>query len=321
MSHFSNGFRILLGNNLKHLGSETGFDEAQVNAQSLHKLAKILEEAMIETFGGPPVVNLLSDRQFYFLPKIPDTFQNIDEARDDLCMLKRWIVQSMGQDLKTCVNHDRLVLRLLKWCAVYGNSFTEKDLSDGKKTLILYLYRELIYLYLLCPFTNGTTETDPAHIPLLFSCLSNNLSASQRRDAVNEAFAKILARAQSLRHPNRPFSIQGTPALALESGLIPTTHNNSSALRSTKVRHQVMSLLSDSRMGILQDNLGSYMVSERVAALEEAAMVHAGVVPKNDASKSVQLLVWLDERVLSRTVYEKVTDCEGFRWRTDWIKF
>ena len=110
-------------------------------------------------------------------------------------------------------------------------------------------------------------------------------------------------------------------SLSVDSGIGPPLYLGVTKCRSTKVRHQVTALLSETELDRrVWSKLGVYTIAEKLSSIEEHAVVQTNLVGRGLDPKWVDITMFLEEgRLLLR--YCREDEWGGLRWSQEWIKF
>jgi hypothetical protein len=172
---------------------------------------------------------------------------------------------------------------------------------DRHASQLLKTYREVSYLMLLAQMAFHEAETGAPIVPLCIppetcDCHRSCRTFAERKEALNAHFARILVLAESIFNASS-FLAYDEHSLSVDSGIGPPLYLGATKCRSTKVRHQVTSLLEQSEIQTrIWDTLGVYSVAEKLSSVEEHAVVACGAVPESLEPKWVDMTILLDER-------------------------
>lgn len=126
-------------------------------------------------------------------------------------------------------------------------------------------------------------DTGAEIVPLCFppetcDCHRSCRDYAERKSALNAHFARLLVFGDGLEKDS-PFGYKGMHSLSVDSGIGPPLWAGNTRCRSTKVRHQVTSVLMQGQRvdeGELWKEMGVYSVAEKLSSVEEHAVVAAG---------------------------------------------
>lgn len=312
---------------------------------------------------------------------VPRAFSSLSEARDVLFTEAKWIwhtwsMLEQGLLIGTGFQrHQTHISRLLQWSmafAEYSKSEAASSSSSSTGTgggirlqdqrhlsQLLKAYREAAYLLLLTQMAFHSPETGAVIVPKctppeLCDCHRSCRTYAERKEALNAHFARILVLAESIFNRSSFFAYE-EHSMSLDSGIGPPlylgspdqhaqhAHSQYSHCRSTKVRHQVTSLLNRAEIqSRVWDSLGVYTIAEKLSSIEEHAVVNCGAVRTELEPKWVDITFFLDERrVLLRYCHadregregkmrgtgiyaghlEDETGTGGLVWTQEWVAF
>lgn len=324
--HMAAGLKGLLSRNLRTTYKDTQYRSVNLSYDSLHRLFLKLELESVHLFGG--LAKILSDPEQSislvpssspWIPDLPDpnpnvippAFDSLSQARDVLFTEAKWIWHTWtlfergtlaGTGFK---RHQAHISRLLQWSMAYAEySKTEtcrNDPQDRHLAQLLKAYREAAYLLILAQMAFHSPDTGAVIVPLCDSpetcdCHRSCRSYAERKEALNAHFARLLVLSESIFNRSSFFTNE-EHSLSMDSGIGPPLYLGAAQCRSTKVRHQVTSLLERSEIqSRVWDKLGVYAIAEKLSSIEEHAVVGCGAVPAELEPKWVDITFFLDER-------------------------
>jgi hypothetical protein len=329
----TNGLKGLLNRKMRTTYKDTQYRAVDVNYESLRRLFLKLELESVRMFGGLPT--FLSDPEAstqlpYLTPPtqfedddpdscppdpnpytLPRVFSSLSEARDVLFTEAKWIWHTWalleqgslaGSGFK---RHQTHISRLLQWSMAYAEySKTEASLSntaDRQPAQLLKAYREAAYLLLLTQMAFHSPYTGEVIVPLCdppetCDCHRSCRNYAERKEALNAHFARLLVLSESIFNRSS-FLAYDEASMSVDSGIGPPIYLGATHCRSTKVRHQVTSLLNRSEIQHrVWDTLGVYAIAEKLSSIEEHAVVNCGAVSERLEPKWVDITFFLDER-------------------------
>jgi hypothetical protein len=141
---------------------------------------------------------------------------------------------------------------------------------------------------------------------------------TQRKSALNAHFARCLVLVENIIDRNSSFAYE-EHSFNVDSGIGPPLYVGATKCRSTKVRHQVTSLLEKSHLQKkVWDSLGVYSIAEKMSSIEEHAVVTAGAIPAILEPKWVDITFFIEEgKILLRHCRED--EYGGLIWTQEWI--
>ena len=147
------------------------------------------------------------------------------------------------------------------------------------------------------PYRSIALDDDPEP-DYHFSCLTHR----ERQEVIQAHFAKINSLADSPSDPSFPGTGIGSQpwsgsSFAVDDSILPPLYLAATKCRSTKVRHQMTSLLSrTARKRQVGGKLGAYAIAERLSAVEEGALTVNGLAPAHTQTISMDVTALLEER-------------------------
>ncbi|KIW17758.1 hypothetical protein PV08_04953 [Exophiala spinifera] len=329
--HLTNGLKGLLRRNMRTTYKDTQYRTVDLNYESLRRLFLKLELESVRLFGGlatilsdpedavpPPSLDPFDPESLAYLPDpnpytIPRGFTSLSQARDVLFTETKWIwhtwtLLEQGDLTGTGFSrHHAHISRLLQWSMAYAEfSKTERNRRESSAQEkhaghLLKAYREASYLLLLTQMAFHSPETGEVIVPLCdppetCNCHRSCRTYAERREALNAHFARILVLCESIFNRGSFFAYE-EHSISVDSGIGPPLYLGSARCRSTKVRHQVTSLLEESEIQKrVWDKLGVYSIAEKLSSIEEHAVVDCGAIPAELEPKWVDITFFLDER-------------------------
>ncbi|EXJ79157.1 hypothetical protein A1O3_08658 [Capronia epimyces CBS 606.96] len=332
--HLVAGLKALLKRNMRTTYRDTQYRSVDISYDSLRRLFLKLELESVRSFHGP--AKILSEPEeavplavsdpslpdgIFFLPDpdpypIPHAFTSLTQARDVLFTEATWIWHTWGLLEQGILSgsgfsrHQVHISRLLQWSMAYAeyckHETAQRQPHDQPAAQLLRVYRETAYLILLTQMAFHSPETGAVIIPLcdppeLCSCHRSCRTYAERKEALNAHFARLLVLSESVLNRGSLFAYN-EHSLSMDSGIGPPLYLGAPQqphCRSTKVRHQVTSLLDASEIQTrVWDTLGVYSIAEKMSAIEEHAVVQCGAVSADLEPKWVDVTFFLDERRL-----------------------
>ncbi|EXJ96279.1 hypothetical protein A1O1_01405 [Capronia coronata CBS 617.96] len=330
--HLAAGLKALLGRDMRTTRRETQYRSVDISYETLRQLFLKLELESVRLFDGPATIlsdpeaatllcSLESDPSFPdatpCLPDpnpypIPRAFSSLSRARDVLFTEAKWIWHTWGLLEQGALSgtgfsrHQTHTSRLLQWSIAYAEKMKvgicrfQPRLRQAAQ--LLKVYREAAYLLLLTQMAFHSPDTGAAIVtlcefPELCDCHRSCRTYAERKEALNAHFARLLVLSESVLN-RASFSAYEEHALSMDSGIGPPLYRgDKQRCRSTKVRHQVTSLLGKSEIQArVWDTLGVYAIAEQLASVEEHAIVQSGIVPEELEPKWVDITFFLEER-------------------------
>lgn len=318
----------LLNGNLRTTYKNTQYRTVDLTYESLRRLFLKLELESVRLFGGlakilsepeesmpVPSVDPFSPDSVSFVPNpnpytIPRAFSSLSQARDVLFTEAKWIWHTWALlEQGTLVGsgftrHQTHISRLLQWSMAYAEySKTEntRHTQERHSGHLLKTYREAAYLLLLTQMAFHSPDTGEVIVPLcdppeICDCHKSCRTYAERKEALNAHFARLLVLSESIFNRASFFAYE-EHSMSVDSGIGPPLYLGSSRCRSTKVRHQVTSLLEESEIQMrVWDTLGVYGIAEKLSSIEEHAVVNCGAVPEELDPKWLDITFFLDER-------------------------
>lgn len=373
--------KTLLRGNLRTTYKDTQYRSVDLNYESLRRLFLKLELESVRLFGGlanilsdpetctavaPTDLDLFSAEPTLPLPDpnpypVPRAFSSLSQARDVLFTEAKWIWHTWAL-LESGIlsgtrfqRHQTHISRLLQWSMAYAEyaktESARQNRQDRHPAQLLKAYRESTYLLILTQMAFHSPDTGEVIVPLCdppetCDCHRSCRTYAERKEALNAQFARILVLTESLFDRSSFFAYE-EHSLSVDSGIGPPLylggeHEKKAECRSTKVRHQVTSLLEKSEIqSRVWDTLGVYTIAEKLSSIEEHAVVRCGAVPPDLDPKWLDITLFLDERrILLRycttdkdgqlakirgtgLVTERFTGSGsgGLVWTQEWISF
>ena len=218
------------------------------------------------------------------------------------------------------------ISRLLEWSMAYAEySKTEKCRSLPKNrqaAQLLKAYREALYLVLLTQIAfhdpDGKIIVPLCDPPETCTYHKSCINYSQRKSALNAHLARISILVESILDKQSYFAYE-EHSLSVDSGIGPPLYVGATKCRSSKVRHQVTSLLAKSTLEKkVWDTLGVYTIAEKMSSIEEHAVVGVGAIPAVLEPKWVDITFFLEEgKILLRHCRED--ELGGLIWTQEWV--
>lgn len=131
-------------------------------------------------------------------------------------------------------------------------------------------------------------------------CYFSSPTHRERQEVIQAHFAKINSLADSLSElsflgTGIGFQLCSVVSFAVDDYILPL-YLAATKCRSTKVRHQMTSLLSrTARKRQVWGKLGVYAMAERLSAVEEGALTASGLAPAHTQTISMDVTVLLEE--------------------------
>lgn len=331
LTHMQTGLKQLLKRQMRTTHSESQYKCVNVGFESLHNLTDGLEKQAPRLFGSQ--TNILAQPGVDpSLEPIPKAFISLEEARDVLITEGQWIWDAWLQlelgHLHKFETQQLHISRLLEWSMAYAEySKTEKCRSlphNRRPAHLLKAYREAMYLVLLTQIAfhdpDGSILVPPCDPPESCGYHPACIDYSERKSALNAHFARLLILTEDLLDEQSYFAYE-EHSISVDSGIGPPLYVGSTKTRSTKVRHQVTSLLARSALEKkVWETLGVYTIAEKLSSIEEHAVVGAGAVPAILDPKWVDITFFLEEnKVLLR--HCRQDEYGGLIWTQEWITF
>ncbi|KIX00509.1 uncharacterized protein Z518_10649 [Rhinocladiella mackenziei CBS 650.93] len=329
--HMTSGLKLLLSRKSRTTYRDTQYRTVDINYETLRKLFLKLEIESVRMFGG--LAKILSDPEESVLdlsldpfsrdspPSLPDpnpyvipqAFSSLSQARDVLFTEAKWIWHTwtlLEQGLLAgsgFSRHHTHISRLLQWSMAYAEYSKSEDSlrnrGDRRLAHLLKAYREASYLLLLTQMAFHSPETGEVIVPLCdppetCDCHKSCRTYAERKEALNAHFARLLVLSESIFNQSSFFAYE-EHSLSVDSGIGPPLYLGAAQCRSTKVRHQVTSLLEESEIkSRVWDTLGVYTIAEKMSSVEEHAVVGCGAVAEELNPKWVDITFFLDERMV-----------------------
>ncbi|ETI28892.1 hypothetical protein G647_01344 [Cladophialophora carrionii CBS 160.54] len=329
--HMTNALKGLLNRSMRTTYKDTQYRAVDIGYESLRRLFLKLELESVRLFGG--LATILSDpepsiQEAYLTPlsqtddyqsevpdpnpyKIPHAFSSLSQARDVLFTEAKWIWHTWslleeGSLMGLGWNrHQTHIVRLLRWSMAYAEySKTEASRAnpqDRHPAQLLKAYREAAYLLLLTQMAFHSPDTGAVIVPLCdppetCDCHRSCRNYAERKEALNAHFARLLILSETIFN-RASFFAHDEHSMSVDSGIGPPLYLGATRCRSTKVRHQVTSLLSKSEIQHhVWDTLGVYTIAEKLSSIEEHAVTACGAVSDELEPKWVDITFFLDER-------------------------
>ncbi|EXJ63610.1 uncharacterized protein A1O5_11371 [Cladophialophora psammophila CBS 110553] len=329
--HMTAALKGLLSRKMRTTYKDTQYRAVEIGHDSLRRLFLRLELESVRLFGG--AAKMLSDpeesmpapylspfspteRETESFPDpnphiIPRAFDSLSEARDELFTEAKWIwhtwtLLEQGLLIGTGFQrHQTHISRLLQWSMAYAEySKSEKCQSnpeDRHPAQLLKAYREAAYLLLLAQMAFHSPDTGEVIVPLCdppetCDCHKSCRNYAERKEALNAHFARLLVLSEGILNRSSFFAYD-EHSMSMDSGIGPPLYVGATHCRSTKVRHQVTSLLNKSEIqSRVWDTLGVYSIAEKISSIEEHAVVKCGAVADELEPKWVDITFFLDER-------------------------
>ncbi|KAK4936898.1 hypothetical protein LTR10_022355 [Elasticomyces elasticus] len=327
--HMTTGLKGLLSQNLRTTYKDTQYRTVDLTYESLRRLFLKLELESVRLFGklakilsdpeesipdpslnpfAPESVSYLADPNPY---PIPRAFTTLSQARDVLFTEAKWIwhtwtLLEQGMLIGSGFSrHQTHISRLLQWSMAYAEWSKKEDTKRRSQERhgahLLKAYREAAYLLLLTQMAFHSPETGEVIVPLCdppetCDCHRSCRTYAERKEALNAHFARLLVLSESIFNSSSFFAYE-EHSISVDGGIGPPLYLGSSRCRSTKVRHQVTSLLEESEIQRrVWDTLGVYSIAEKLSSIEEHAVVGCGAVPDELQPKWVDITFFLEER-------------------------
>ena len=322
-------FRLLAERSTTVIYSETRALDLQLNPQNLRRLFSTMEFEAMRLFGSVP-----EDQQVKDPPDpVPREFSSLNQARDVIFVEVKqlWLLYQragFNEQIRLSFQQNHID-RILQWSAAYAEHVraqgpTDRPMQAQKMRQLLKWYREAAYLLLLMQTTfeefDATEKGHLSDVPTLFSTDRGCRTLSERQDTLNAHFARLSITAESIIDGVSPFS-HDEHSLSIDTGLGPPLQLGNGNCCSTKLRHQVQSLLSGTPgHEKVWEKLGVYAILERLTSIEEHAVEACSPLPPSLNAQWLDLTYFLDQRkVLMRycTPNEKGT---GMTWTQTWLK-
>ncbi|OAP62376.1 hypothetical protein AYL99_04579 [Fonsecaea erecta] len=330
-AHMTAGLKGLLSRKMRTTYKNTQYRAVEINHDSLRRLFLRLELESVRLFGG--AAKILSDPELsmpgpYLSPfsptgsdadsypdpnphTIPPVFESLSQARDVLFTEANWIWhtwQLLEQGLLIGTGfqrHQTHISRLLQWSMAYAEyskgEASRNNAQDRHPAQLLKAYREAAYLLLLAQMAFHSPDTGEVIVPLCdppetCDCHRSCRNYAERKEALNAHFARLLVLSESILNRSSFFAYD-EHSMSVDSGIGPPIYVGTTDCRSTKVRYQVTSLLNKSEIqSRVWDTLGVYTIAEKLASIEEHAVVKCGAVADELEPKWVDITFFLDER-------------------------
>jgi hypothetical protein len=329
-AHMTAGLKGLLNRKMRTTYKDTQYRTVDLTYESLRRLFLKLELESVRLFGAlakilsepeesmpTPTLNpftseasILPDPNPY---PIPRAFTSLSLARDVLFTEAKWIWHTwtlLEQGLLVGTGfgrHQAHISRLLQWSMAYAEySKVEANRRGSRERHVsgqlLRTYREAAYLLILAQMAFHSPDTGAVVVPLcdppeLCDCHRSCRTYAERKEALNAHFARLLVLSESILNRGSFFAYQEQHSISVDSGIGPPLYLGSPRCRSTKVRHQVTSLLDQSEIQRrVWDTLGVYTIAEKLSSIEEHAVVNCGAVADALQPKWVDITFFLDER-------------------------
>ncbi|OAL24121.1 hypothetical protein AYO20_10733 [Fonsecaea nubica] len=329
--HMTNGLKGVLSGKMRTTYKNTQYRAVEVNHDSLRRLFLRLELESVRLFGGAakilsePAESMPGPYLSPFSPtgsettsypdpnplSIPRIFDSLSQARDILFTEANWIWHTWGlleQGLLTGTGfqrHQTHISRLLQWSMAYAeyskSGKCRNSPQDRHMSQLLKAYREAAYLLLLTQMAFHSADTGEVIVPLCdppetCDCHKSCRNYAERKEALNAHFARLLVLSESILNRSSFFAYD-EHSMSVDSGIGPPIYIGTTDCRSTKVRYQVTSLLNKSEIqSRVWDTLGVYTIAEKLASIEEHAVVQCGAVAEELEPKWVDITFFLDER-------------------------
>ena len=330
LTHMTNGFRLLLQQKkLRTTRSETQYKAVNIGFESLHKLSDSLERNVPRMFKSETHI-LAYPGVDSSLDPVPKAFENLAHARDVLITEGQWIWDAWLQlelgNLNKFETQQFHISRLLEWSMAYAEySKTDKcrnTPSDRRPAHLLKAYREVMYLVLLTQIAfhdpEGKIIVPPCDPPETCTYHKACVDYTERKSALNAHLARCLVLVENIVNEESHFGYD-EHSLSVDSGIGPPLYVGQTRCRSTKVRHQVTSLLAKTALQKkLWDTLGVYSIAEKLSSIEEHAVVAVGAIPAVLDPKWVDITFFLEDgKVLLR--HCRQDEYGGLLWTQEWL--
>lgn len=330
LEQFTNGLKQLLKRQMRTTRSETQYKIVDVGYKSLHDLTDGLEKLAPQYFESP--TDILSQPGVDAFPgPIPKIFDSLEQARDTIITEGRWIWDAWTElelgNLNEFETQRLHIARLLEWSmayAEYSKSPTCHSLPQHRRAAhLLKAYRETLYLCLLTQIAfhdpDGSLIIPPCDPPETCTYHKACVDFTQRKAALNAHLSRILVLTEDLFDAKSHWGYE-EHSLSVDSGIGPPLYLHGKACRSTKVRHQVTSLLNGTPMQKkVWDSLGIYTIAEKASSIEEHAVRAAGAIPKVLDPKWMDITFFLEEnRILMR--WCRQDEYGGLVWTQQWVE-
>jgi hypothetical protein len=329
--HMTNGLRALLHPEMQTTYRHSKFHASEANYETLKQLFFRLELESVRIFNGPATI--LNDPEPHEPPHLrvadpdtvqhaphllhpssnamPEAFTSLHHARDVLFTEAKWIwhtwsLLQQGYLLSGGFDrHEAHIVHLWQWSnaqAEYAKTEVSKD-KPQNLLLIQFLkaYREACYLLLLSQMAFRNPETGKEILPRCQIPDACELHRScrtlvERKAALNTHFARLLLLCECL-FDRSTFSTSEEHSMRVDSGIGPPLYMGGTKCPSRRVRHQLTSLLTRSKMQQPSwKTLGVFSIAERLSSVEEHAVMKCGAVQTSTQPKWIDITFFLDER-------------------------
>ena len=327
--HLQTGLKQLLKRKVRTVHTESQYKCVNIGYESLRNLTDLLEKQCPRIFETETTI-MAQPGVDASLEPIPDMFEDLSHARDVLVTEGQWVWDAWLQlelgNLNKFETQKYHISRLLEWSmtyAEYGKLDTHKSTPRYRQTAqLLKTYREALYLVLLTQIAfhdpDGSIIQTPCQPP--DGCTYHKVcrTHNERKAALNAHLARLLVLAEAVIDQRSYFAYE-KHSISLDSGLGPPLYVGATKCRSTKVRHQVTSLLERSALEKqLWRKLGVYTIAEKLSSIEEHAVVASGAVPATLDPRWVDVTFFLEEgKLLLR--YCREDEYGGLIWTQEWI--
>ncbi len=329
LRHYQNGLKQLLDRKRTTIHSHSQYKSVNIGYESLHNLTDLLERAAPKYFDSETLI-LAHPGVETSLEPIPESFTCLEEARDVLITEGQWIWDAWLQlelgNLNKFQTQQYHISRLLEWSMAYSEyTKTEKTgLPPAKRqpARLLKAYREALYLVLLTQIAfhdpDGNIIVPKCQPPETCTYHRSCVTYSQRKSALNAHFARLLILSESVLDQQQ-YDPDEMHSLSVDSGIGPPLYVGATKCRSTKVRHQVTSLLQRSELQKkVWSTLGVNTIAEKLASIEEHGVSAAGAIPQDLDPKWVDITFFLEQgKILLR--YCREDQYGGLIWTEEWV--
>lgn len=337
--HIKRGLLHMLNRPMRLVYSETVLGSTETTFSSFVTFIGRIRQCALELYDTP--IRILAHRDSeQVMPEVPQSFQDLDEARDFVFTEAEWILSTPlsiwnSEDARVAAQKFH-VMRMLKWSVAYANTTSEMERTPRQKRccVIIKLLRMALY-FLLYLMTNRdlNLETEQSNMASeeVLHTLTADLAFAQTalwdavstRDEVLNNLARIQILGESFIDDKNIFHYI-EHSVEFDSAIGPPKPNNPLIESSSKTKHLVK-ILSGKPIddASLWERLGVYCVAERISAIEEHAVLEAArlLIPPDINFKWVDVTCMLEEkRILLRYCHENEAG-NGTIWTQQWWEF
>lgn len=361
VAHINNSMKYLLSRPMTLMHSETRYcavDSSKTNVfrqffEQLKRRAGHLFDSEIRILvhwgDGLP------------LPKIPDVFSTLDEARDYLFTEVDWIMHAPSEawsDTKERKEAQSLhVGRLMKWSVSYAetNKIMARTPRQKVACKLMKLTRNVTHLLLFMtlfapvdfdlPRADSPNDNDDDNkqshgmndIAWSVKTPGNNTQRAglfhnatqalfdmiQHHDFFATQLARLKVLAESILDSHSLFQYE-EHSVSFDSAVGPPQRNDAMPDSSNKTRHLVKTFLKNScESSSLWEMLGVYGVAEKVSAVEEHAVIAAvrDIIPEHMDPRWVDITCLMESRKILLRYCRPDERGWGMVWTQEWWAF